>query len=197
MKKPLQTRIWKWAAGILLIGYLAAMAWGVCWNTTLFFPMETQLSRLTGYNEVELLLSDGSFRIFRAENDTLCFTHAYRHRFLWIPMPYTLEMQIDFNLDTRTVDYEKTWIQDGGPFPNEYAQEARQLYSYRIWGDVERGAPTYDFYMGVSETEPSYALLEQAARDGDTIRNLQYAEVDGLYVFLFDEVYGGGSASTG
>ena len=192
MEKPLKSRILKWAGCALLIVYLSAMVWGICRNTTLFFPMEAQLSRLTGYDEVELLLGSGAFKIFRAEDHTLCFAQVQSHRFLWIPLPYTMPMRVDFNLDTRTVDYEVTWFQNGSPFPNEYAQEARQLYSYSIYGAVEKGAPTYDFYMGVSETRPSYELLEQAAGDGDTISDLQYVEIDGLYAFMFREVFGDG-----
>ena len=74
-------------------------------------------------------------------------------------------------------------------YPNTYAQEAKQLYSYVIYSDVQRGAPTRNFYMGVSETEPSYELLQQAAKEGRTVSDLQYAEVDGLYAFMFFEDY--------
>lgn len=41
--------------------------------------------------------------------------------------------------------------------------------------------PKYDFYMGISSTEPDYANI------GPGTEQLQYVELNGLYYFMFQE----------
>lgn len=165
---------------IILLGlYLAAVAAGSIYGH--FVPAETQIRRASGCDEI--LLQSGAYALVKLpdEDNKLYFIAISSRRFLFIRMPARVVHETVFDLDSRTVVGNKTWFD--GDFDNEYVNEARKkYYGYRIYGEVTGGAPLYNFYMGISDVEPSYERL------GDRVHELQYAEVDeGLYAFMFIE----------
>lgn len=167
---------------VLLIAVLLLIAASICLKYVI--PFETQLGWLMDYDEI-LLCRDG-YAVVRSSGseNMISFIGASRKHVLFLPMQLQLSMQAEFDLETGTVENENVSFKNQSPeWSNEYAEHARQLYAFNWYLADSHGQPEYNFYMGISDTEPSYALL------GAGVSELQALEIDGLYIFMFLEEF--------
>ncbi len=135
---------------------------------------ESRLKAALDYDE--LLLRHENYGLVRIDEDSAAF--------VYVPgsgqMNSRLPIYVEFDLDTMSVvDEFYTWL-SGSPFRNEFAENARRnQYAFRTFINVKRGRPTHNFYMGISDVEPSYELIGEGASE------LQYVEINDMYFFMY------------
>ncbi len=135
---------------------------------------ETRLKKAMDYEQI--LLKERRLAFVRIAEDRAAFVCPTASGSAGL---YTY---VEFDLDTMEVSDEFYAWRNGGPFPNEFAENARRnRFAYMTYMDVKHGSPTYNFYMGVSEVEPTYELI------GEGTSELQYVEINGFYFFMYLE----------
>lgn len=144
-------------------------------------PVESRLREVSGCDEI--LLREGNFAVMRSnDGESLCFAGVWQRHFLGVPIATKKYAYAEFDLSTHEVSNETYAVYVGSEWENTFAEQARrELYAYSIWWEVENDAPKSTFYIGMSETEPTYELL------GDGISDLRCVELDGLYAFIFTQ----------
>ncbi len=135
---------------------------------------ESRLKAALDYEE--LLLRHENYGLVRIDEDRAAFVYVSGSG----QTSRRLPIYVEFDLDTmRVMDEFYTWLA-GNPFRNEFAENARRNhYAFKTFMDVKHGRPTYNFYMGVSDVEPSYELIGEGASE------LQYVEINDVYFFMF------------
>ena len=163
----------------ILIGIVAAIVAIVLllFAAGKFDSYETRLKKAMDYEQI--LLKEGQYALVRIDNDRAAFVcpgRAYLAHFY---------IYVEFDLDTMEISNEFHAMRVGGPFSNEFAENARRAhYANLTYMDVKHGQPTYNFYMGVSDVEPTCELI------GEGTSALQYTEINGHYFFMYLEDFG-------
>ena len=133
---------------------------------------ETRLKKAMDYEQI--LLKEGQYAFVRIDEDRaafVCPTASGSAGFY---------IYVEFDLDTMEVSDEFYVWRNGGPYLNEFAENARRdHYAFDAYKDVKHGRPSYYFYMGLSEVEPAYELI------GERTSALQYTEINGYYFFMY------------
>lgn len=133
---------------------------------------ETRLKKAMDYEQI--LLKEGRIAFVRIDEDRAAFVCPTASG------SAGLHTYVEFDLDTMEVSDEFYAWRSGGPYSNEFAENARRdYYAFNTYMDVKHGRPTYYFYMGLSEVEPTYELI------GERTSALQYTEINGYYFFMY------------
>lgn len=146
------------------------------------FPDDMYLKEIVDYDTV--IMQHGIFSVVHNEKENcIYFVGINNGNNIFAPKEKKIFMFAKFNLVTGAVEDECYQINNTGKWDNEFAENARELYAYMTYFQVEHGTPKYNIYMGISEVQPGDVLL------GPGTSELQYAEIDGLYVFMFLEEF--------
>ena len=160
----------------ILIGIVAAIVAIVLllFAAGKFDSYETRLKKAMDYEEI--LLGEGQYALVRIDEDRAAFICPTASG------SAGLNIYVEFDLDTMEVSDEFYVWRNGGPYLNEFAEKARRdHYAFNTYMDVKHGQPTYYFYMGLSDVEPTYELI------GEGTSALQYTEINGHYFFMYLE----------
>ncbi len=151
-------------------------------------PYEMRLRQYVDYDTV--IMQHGIFSVVHNEKENcIYFVGITNANNIFIPKEKKIFLFTKFNLDTRTVENEYYKIRNDGKWSNEFAENARELYAYMTYLQIKHGIPKYNMYMGITEKQPNYESL------GTGITELQYVEIDGLFVFMFLEEFANATES--
>ncbi len=141
---------------------------------------EQRLKKEMEYEEILLKLDE--YALVRIDENSaafICSPGANKNVLGW---DKAFSVYAEFELGSHSLVEEYYMSKSLGPYFNEFAEYARrEHYAYSIFKDVKRGVPKYNFYMGISSTEPDYGST------GTGTEQLQYVELNGLYYFMFQE----------
>ncbi len=141
---------------------------------------EHRLEKVTEYEEILMRIDE--YALLKIDSDTvafICNPGADKSVLAW-NKPFSV--YAEFALDDHSLVNEYYVMKSFGPYNNDYINEAsREHYVYMTHSGRRQGVPEYNFYMGLSSTEPSYDSI------GVGTEQLQYVELNGLYYFMFLE----------
>ncbi len=161
------------AAALILVIALLGYA-----NATSF---ENRLEKEIEYEEI--LLRYDEFALVRIDCDSVAFVENPGALRSSHNKPHNFSLYIEFDLNTHKTVADWAISRDTGELRNDFAERARQEhYAYSdFYGRKGIGPPPYNFYLGLSSTEPSYENI------GPGTSELHCVELDGIYYFMFLE----------